>query len=195
MAEKIVIELYKTKDTEALSKLLADPDSRLETGSGAAVTAALASALLCRAAALTLRENAGERAEYIARNGEILRGYMAHLIDEDVKSRGPLRRAEKEGDARAVEAARRPAVSICEEIVNMMGKCLELLLELSGLCPEEARHYIRSGADLALGAVRACMRYILNMAEKSSDETYRFVTARENQITWDQCLALYKEIQ
>ncbi len=195
MAEKIVIEIYKNKTPEELTKLLADPESRLETGSGAALTASVAAALLCRCAALTKAAAEGERTDYIARNAEIIRSYMVHLIDEDVKCRGPLRRALQEGEAREIEAARRPAVAICEEIVNMMGKCLELLAELAGLCPAEARHYALSGAELALGSVKAAMGYILDMAGKSTDETYQFVTRRENEITLAHYGELYAQIK
>lgn len=195
MADKITIEIYKTKDADDLTKLLADPEGRLETGSAAAVTASLAAALLCRAAALALaEEGSSERLNYVARNGDILRGYMVHLIDEDVKSRGPLRRALQEGDIQKIDAARRPAVSICEEIINMMGKCLDLLSELCEVCPVQARHYVRSAADLAMGAIRSAMHYVLDMSQKSSEETYRFVTHRENEITLANCQELYERI-
>lgn len=196
MADKILIEIYKTKDPDELTKLLADPESRLETGSAAALSAALASALLCRAAALTKAAGlGGEQGEYIARNAEILRNYMVQLIDEDVKCRGPLRRAVKEEKTQEIEAAMRPAVAICEEIVNMMGKCLELLAELCGFCPEEAKHYALSSAELALGAAKSAVPYILNMASKSSEDTYRYVTRRENELTMAQYEALYRQIK
>ena len=195
MADKIVIEIYKTKTPDELTKLLADPESRLETGSGVALSASVAAAMLCRAAALAKAAGAqDERTEYIARNAEIIRGYMVHMIDEDVKCRGPLRRAEKEGKAQEIEAAMRPAVAICEEIVNMMGKCLDMMLELSDLCPPDARHYLASGAAFAVGAAKAAAHYILNMAQKSTEETYRFVTRRENEITLSQYEAVYAEI-
>ena len=80
MAEKIMIEVFKKKTMEELSQALADPDGKLETGSGAAAVASVAAALLCRAAAVTARNVSGnERLDYIARNGEILRSYMVHL--------------------------------------------------------------------------------------------------------------------
>ena len=40
MADKIVIEIYKTKAPDEFTKALAAPDSRLEIGSAAASTAA-----------------------------------------------------------------------------------------------------------------------------------------------------------
>ncbi len=195
MAEKIVIEVYKTKGNGELTELLADPAGRLETGSAAAVTASMAAALLCRCAGAAVRAGAsGEKIDYVSRNAETLRTYMVHLIDEDVKCRGPLRRAEKEGKPQEIDAARRPAVSICEEIVAMMGKCLELLLDVCPLCPAEALHYAASGAELAMGAARCAVHYILDMSSKSSEETYRFVTRRENEITLGQYDEMYGKI-
>ena len=195
MAEKIMIEVFKKKTMEELSQALADPDGKLETGSGAAAVASVAAALLCRAAAVTGKTGSGnERLDYIARNGEILRSYMVHLIDEDVKCRGPLKRAIKEGDARNIEAARQPAVSISAEILNMMGKLLELARELCPLCPKEARHYLAESAELAMAAARTARCYIVDMAAYSTDETYRFVTRRENELLLAQFSPLAEEI-
>ena len=195
MAEKITIEVFKKKPMEELSQALADPDGKLETGSGAAAVASVAAALLCRAAAATGKTVSGnERLDYIARNGEILRSYMVHLIDEDVKCRGPLKRAMMEGDARTIEAARQPAVSISAEILNMMGKLLELAQELCPLCPKEAKHYLAESAELAMAAARTARSYIVDMAAYSSDETYRFVTHRENELLLAQFAPMAEEI-
>lgn len=195
MAEKITIEVFKKKPMEELSQALADPDGKLETGSGAAAVASVAAALLCRAAAATGKTVSGnERLDYIVRNGEILRSYMVHLIDEDVKCRGPLKRAMMEGDARTIEAARQPAVSISAEILNMMGKLLELAQELCPLCPKEAKHYLAESAELAMAAARTARSYIVDMAAYSSDETYRFVTRRENELLLAQFAPLAEEI-
>lgn len=183
MAEKIVIDIFRKKDLEQLSQALASTDSKLETGSAAAAVAAVSMSLLCRAASVTAKtlEN-NERLAYICRNAEILRTYMLHLVDEDVKSRGPLNRAIREGDTRAMEAARQPAVSISAEIVNMMGKGLELLQELSELCPKAAMHYLAESAELAMAAAKAAKHYIVDMSSYCSDETYRYVTRRENEM-------------
>ena len=132
MAEKIIIDIYKNKNPDELTKLLADKESRLEAGSAAAMTAASAAALFSRAAAFTAQQVKNDaRLDYIVRNAEIIRNYMVYLIDEDVKSRNPLRKALKEGNEREIEAARQPAVCIAGEIINMMGQCLELMLELA----------------------------------------------------------------
>ena len=113
MAESIKIEIFRKKDAEDFTRALSDPESRTAVGSGAAMTAAVAAAWLHRAAALCAQETPGdERLEWLVRNSETLRTYMVQLIDEDVKCRGPLRRARKEGDARAIEAAHQPAAAI-----------------------------------------------------------------------------------
>ena len=188
MAEGIKIEIFKLKNADELTKSLSDPESRMDTGSGAAMTAALAMSLLERAAALTVKnlpEN--ERANYIFRNAEILRTYMVHLIDEDVKSRGPLRKALKEGDERKIEATRQPAVAIPGEVINMMGQALELSKELTALCPKNALHYLGESAELSMAAIRAARMFILDMSDKCSDDTYRYIVRRENEITLKTC--------
>lgn len=188
MAEGIKIEIFKLKNADELTKSLADPESRLDTGSGAAMTAALAMSLLERAAALTVKTLPdNERADYIFRNAEILRTYMVHLIDEDVKSRGPLRKALKEGDDRKIEATRQPAVAIPSEVINMMGQALELAKELAALCPKDALHYLGESAELSMAAIRSARMFILDMSDKCSDDTYRFVIRRENEITLKAC--------
>lgn len=195
MAEKLIIDIYKNKNPEELTKLLADKDSRLEAGSAAAMTAASAAALFARAAAFTAEEVKNDaRLDYIIRNSEIIRSYMVYLIDEDVKSRNPLRKALKEGSAQEIEAARQPAVCIAAEIINMMGQCLELMQELCTICPSEALHYLGEAAHLAMGAIRSCRVYILNMADKCSDETYRFVTRRENELSLEKFSKFYETI-
>ncbi len=194
MADKLIIEVYKNKNAEDFTKALSAPDSRLNAGSAAAYTAACAAALLARAAAVTAAGTSGERVEYIARNSETLRAYMVHLIDEDVKCRGPLAKAIKEGDPRKIEAARQPAAAIASEIVNMMGQCLGLMLELCGLCPDDALQFIGEGAELAMASVKSCMIYLVALADKCTDETYRFVTRRENEITLAGCTETYNAI-
>mgnify|MGYP002868590202 CR=1 FL=1 len=188
MAEGIKIEIFKLKNADELTKSLADPESRMDTGSGAAMTAALAMALLTRAAALTVKASPDhERAEYILRNAENLRTYMVHLIDEDVKARNPLRRALKEGDERKIEATRQPAVAIPGEVINMMGQALELAEELTAFCPKDAMHYLGEFAELAMAAIRAARVFIIDMSDKCSDDTYRYVIRRENEITLKAC--------
>ncbi len=188
MAEGIKIEIFKLKNADELTKALADPAARIDTGSASAMSAALAMSLLERAAAYTVKALPDlERAGYILRNAEILRTYMVHLIDEDVKSRGPLRKALKEGDERRIEATRQPAVAIPGEIINMMSQALELGTELCTLCPKDALHYLGESAELSLSAIRVARLFILDMSDKCSDDTYRYIVRRENEITLKAC--------
>ena len=195
MADKPTIEIFRRKDAEDFTKALSDPESRTAVGSGAAMTAAVAAAYLRRAAALTAAElPENERAQYIERNSGILREYMVRLIDEDVKCRGPLRRAIKENDARAIEAAHQPAVAITQEIVCMMTQCLNLADELAGLAAGEGRTYIAAAAEQAMGAIRAAIHYTVAMSRECEDETYRFVIRRENEMTLEQYVPVYESI-
>ena len=148
--------------------------------------------MLCRAAAMSDKEN--ERVDYISRNAVIERNYMIHLIDEDFKVRAPLKRALKEGDERKIEAARHPAISISSEIVNMMSQTIEMAKELSALCPKEAMHYLGECVEIALGAMKAARIYIVNMADQCSDDTFRFINRRENEIMIEKFSALAEEV-
>ena len=194
MAEKLTIEVFRRKDAEDFTLALADPESWTAVGSGAAMSAAVAAAYLHRAASLCAQNEEDERLQWLLRNSETLRSYMVRLIDEDVKCRGPLRRAQRERDPRAVEAARQPAAAIANEIVNMMGQCLTLLEELSDRAQGEAGTYIAAAAELAMGAIRACMRYSVDMSRACSDETYRYVVRRENELTLEQLTPVYGRI-
>lgn len=183
---KIIIEVYREKKPEEFTAFLADKDSRVETGSASAMTAAQAAALSAKAAAyVTEAQPENERAAYIARNLEILRTYMIKLIDEDVKCRAPLRKAFQVGDARAVEACRHTACAINEEIIGMMTQLIDFNNELIELAPEEAAHYVGESTVLAKAAMEISRLFIFNMVKPCKDETYKFVTHRENEITFE----------
>ena len=195
MADKIVIEVFKEKTAEDFTKAISSPDCRANAGSAAAYTAAMACALAERAAKICEIPNGGnERLTYIVRNIEILRGYMVHLIDEDVKSKRPFARAQKEGGPREIEATIQTASCIDAEIVNMMKPCLEFLEELCPLCPADDRHFIREAAELAMSACKVAQSVIFTYAAMSTDETYRFVTQRENEVFLSERTALYESI-
>ncbi|MBR5095357.1 MAG: cyclodeaminase/cyclohydrolase family protein [Oscillospiraceae bacterium] len=195
MAESNKIEIFRKKDADEFTKALADPDSRAQTGSGSAMTAAVASALLERAACMSLQgAPEDERLQYIVRNAEILRNYMVNLIDEDVKARGPYRSAVKDGDERKIEAATQVAGAVCSEIVGMMAKGLELMEELADRCPQDARHIIAESADLAQAAIRACMRVCVFWGDLSIEDTRRYVIRRENELQWEEICPRYERI-
>lgn len=195
MAEKFIIEMYRTKNPDELTKLLADPASKLDTGSAAALNMAVAASLLSRAAASCAQEGRSEEElDYVVRNAETLRNYMVYLIDEDVKCKNPLRQAEKKGEEKNFEACRRPAVSICQEIVGMAGTGLELCLKLVPFCSTDSKIYVEQFVYTAMAAVKTAISYILCLSSKSSDETYRYVTKRENEMTVENYENLCKDI-
>ena len=195
MAEGIKIQIYRNETADNLTKKLADPGENADIGSAASASAALSASMLARAA-VQIRETGGEneKLDWYVRNTEILRSYMVKLIDEDVKCRGPLRRALKEGDDRTIEAARQSAVSICLEIDNMMGQCINLAGEMAVLAGEEAKAELAAAADLAYGASKAAGRYILYMSSLSPDDTYRYVMKRENQLTMQDQKEAYERV-
>ena len=187
MPDKLKIEILKNDTVDTLTSKISTPEARPEAGSAAAASASFASALLERAAKEIARNvesgEQNEKLDWYVRNAEILRDYMVRLIDEDVKCRGPLRRVLKEGDDRRIEAARQTATSICLEIVNMMGKALEMADELLAFADRNAKFHLVECADLAYGASLAAGRYILYLSGMSCDDTYRYVMRRENELT------------
>lgn len=184
MSDKLVIEIWKKKDPDEITKELASPQSHLEAGSASAVTAAMAAAFVERTAAVCCENDAdSERLAYILKNAGIIRGYMVHLVDEDIKSRGPMRQALKEGDERRIDATRQSAACIDAEIINMMVKLMDFAGELAEVCPKDKMHWLGEAAHLMMGAVECARVFVVNMADGSSDDTYRYVVRRENEIT------------
>ena len=196
MAESLKIEVYRNKSIDELSKCIADPENRAEAGSAAAASAAIAAALLARVSlyAFSHAEEADEKLNWYVRNSEILRNYMVQLIDEDIRCRGPLRRALKEGDDRSIEASRQAAVSICLEIINMSGKMLEMAAEMLPYVRDESSAWLEECVDLAFGASLAAGRFVLHMVSLSPDDTYRYVMKRENEITMQEQKSIYERI-
>lgn len=195
MAEGIKIPIYRNETADNLTKKLADPAEKADIGSAAAACGALAASMLARAA-VQIREARGEdeKLDWYVRNTEILRSYMVKLIDEDVKCRGPLRRALTEGDDRRIEAARQASVSICLEVVNMMGQCIDLADEMIALADGAVKAELAAGADLSYGASLSAGRYILYMSSLSPDDTYRYVMKRENELTMQAQKEAYERV-
>lgn len=186
MAEKLLIEIYKNKNCDELSKEVADAGSRLQTGSGISACASMAAAIACRGAVSLPQDN--ERCDYLRRNFELIRKYMVELIDKDVQCRAPLRRARKEGGEREIEASLRAAVSIQEEIVCMMSNLIDLIDEACNYSCGEDKYMYQQASQLAMGVMNSARYAILSLSDLSVDDTYRFVTRRENEITIEQNL-------
>ena len=180
MAEKIVIEIFRKKDPDALTAAFADPEARPNVASSAALTAANACAMGLRAARLLPGED--ERLDYLRRNLEKLRGYMLYLIDEDLKGRSIMDRAKKEGDGEKIDAAIHAVCAISDEIINQMCNVLDLLMELSERELSETAPFLGSAVHDALAAIHSCRLFVVNATRQSSDKTYAFITRRENEL-------------
>lgn len=194
MADPITIEVYRNKNAEDFTSELKKKDSKLNSGSAAAECAAFAASLAQRAVSIISESDDSEEIRYIDRNTEILRNYMVHLIDEDVKCRGPMRRALKEGGPNEIEAARHPAAAICGELINMMVQLFDFLKVLKSRSDEKSLVFIRQSAYFAFCAMNVSRDYILDLVSDSADETFRFVTERENEITFDNCAKVFNDI-
>ena len=191
----VKIEIYRKMTLEEFSKTASEADSLLESGSSAAAVGSISSALLLKAASVAESEIPNEeRAVWLVRNAEILRTYLLRLVDEDVKCRNPLKRALKEGDDRRIEAARQAAVSICLEIINMMGKCLEMAEELLSYVSTDKVACLSECAVLALASSRTASCFLLRTAALSPDDTYRYVIRRENELTMQEQENAYRRI-
>ena len=180
MAEKIVIEIYRKKNPDELTAALADPEGKLDLASGAAYTAAEACAMGLRAARLAKGDE--ERLDYLRRNLEKLRGYMVYLIDEDLKGRSIMARAQKEGDRQKIDAAIHSICAIPDEIINQMCNVIDLLLELSEMDTAACAPYLGSAAHTAMAALQSARLFVVNATLHSDDETYTYITRRENEI-------------
>lgn len=195
MAEKILIDIFRKKPLDELSSVLSHSDSKLDTGSSAAAVATLSAALLVRAAEILMDSGvSGERIEYIHRNSEKLREYMFYLIDEDVKCRGPIKRAMSENSSEHIEACLQPAMAICSEIIGMMSTLLTLAEELCRIVGDTLPHYIFEASEYAMSAIRSSISYIFCMLKYSSDDTFIYVTRRENEVTYKEANDIYGRI-
>lgn len=185
----INIKVYKTENLDNFTRLFGN-ETKLETGSLNAMTAAMAASVFQRCAKLAPES---ERQAYLLKNSEILRSYFIHLIDDDCKARSGYNKEIKDGDAMRIDASIHPAVTINEEVINMCNQMLELGLELKNMLDVEYHHYLKEMAELSLGAIKSSISWILNLTSKSVDETYKFVVKRENEITLENVMSLYEQ--
>lgn len=180
MAGKIVIDIFRKKDPDELTAILADPAGKLDLASGAALTAAEACAMGLRAARLA--QGDAERLDYLRRNLEKLRSYMVYLIDEDVKGRSIMARARKEGDEQKIDAAIHSVCAISDEIINQMCNVIDLLSELSDMDTAGCAPYLGSAVRTAMASLESARLFVVNATRNGKDETYAFITRRENEL-------------
>lgn len=185
--KKFIIEIFRKKDPEELTAILADPAGKLDIGSAAALSGAESCAMALRGAKIAAEgRGEDERMSYILRNLEKLRAYFVYLIDEDVKGRSIMKRALKEGDSRKIDAARQPAAAISDEVICELIHVVELVEELIAFAPKESAIYLGSAVELALSSMRSARLFAVHMANGSSDETYAFIVRRENELRMEE---------
>lgn len=183
----IQIKIYSQESIENFAEGFAS-NEKLETGSINAAACALAASLLERA---SLFAPESEKKDYILRNAGILRNYFVHLIDDDLKARRDYMKLLPEGDDLKIEAAIHPACTINEEIISMCDQMLHLGIELKELIPVDKQHYLKEMAELAYGTVKSCISWLISFTQQSSDETYKFVVKRENELNLEAIKAEY----
>ena len=193
--EKVQVKVYnKMTPTQLLMDFAAD-ETKLDTGSMSALSAACSAALLERCAKIAAANNEStERLEWLARNSGTLKNYFIHLIEDDTRCRGPLRRAFAEGGQSEIDACIPAATEINAEIVNMLCQLLDLVKETAAYMPESDRHYAVESAELAMGAIKASISRIIAFSAMSTDETFRFVAKRENELMLQGAEKVYNEI-
>lgn len=196
MEKKLIIEILKKLPIDQLTAKLSDSTESIDSGSGACITASVAAALLKRAAekARTLNCAESERVDYICRNTEIIRNYMVHLIDEDVRCRNPLRRAYADGDPAKIDACCQPACAIALEVIEMMKILLGFCVEIASFFEESVPHYVFESASMAYASVEAECAYINSVTKLNDDETYIYITNRETEIYLDECRTVKEKI-
>ena len=196
MEKKLLIEILKKLPFDELSAKLSDKSEKIDSGSAACITASLAASLLKRAAetAVKLPETDKNRIDYICRNIEIIRNYMVHLIDEDVRCRGPIRKAADDGDPVKISACCQPACAIAFETMDMMKALLDFCDELCAMYTENIPHYVFESAALAYSSIETAAAYIGSVMKLSDDSTDIYVTNRQTEIYSDECRKLKDKV-
>ena len=196
MEKKLVIEILKKLPFEELSKKLSDKSEKIDSGSAACITASLAASLLKRAAETAEKPDEADkdRIDYICRNTEIIRNYMVHLIDEDVRCRGPIRKAAEDGDPLKISACCQSACAIAFETMDMMKALLDFCDEFCALFSENISHYVFEAASLAYSSVETAAAYIGSVMRLSDDSTDIYVTNRQTEIYMEECRKLKEKV-
>ena len=196
MEKKLIIEILRKLPFDTLSAKLSDASEKPDAGSASCLVASVAAALLKRAANQAVKSvgTETERIEYICRNSEIIRNYMDHLVDEDVRCRGPLKKAFEDGDPEKISACCQTACAIAVETVDMMRTLLGFCTEIRDFFGNKTPHYVFEAASLAFAAVESEVAYIDSVTKLSDDPTYIYITNKETCIYIDDCKKLKEKV-
>ena len=185
MAEKINVGAIKQfafsgKTVKDFSIELASAESRLGTGSVAALIGGMAASSLL----LAVRKTGSEDMKKTADELELLRKYFIFLVDEEVKAKEPLESRLKNGtaDEAEIEGGYRTACVILSEQLYTLQKLVDLAGSVSdGICPcaaveaAAAMYYIRA----SLESIRLQLTFY---STKMNEPVYARTTRREPEI-------------
>ena len=185
MAEKINVGAIKQfafsgRTVKDFSIELASKESKLETGSAAALIGGMAASSLLLAVKKTGSEELAKAAEDL----ELLRKYFIFLIDEEVKAKEPLESRLRQGvtDEAEIEGGYRTACIILSEQLYNLTTLIDIAEAVSGkLCPcaavesSAAMYYVKA----ALESIRLQLTFY---STKMNEPVYARTTRREPEI-------------
>lgn len=193
-SKSIKLQKLSEKPLNTFTEELASAEGKPETGSAAALVAALAPALGSLAAALAEIDPEGEHKDLVLELGE-MRKYMLKQVDEIPRSRAPLmKRIEEKADGLHLESAARVACGIPNEIVYLMCRCMELLDALLPLCRDEDKTTIQAAVYLCLAVISVMRGQIDLYTTYMQDASFRYVCKREAELNVQQHQALIDEL-
>lgn len=193
-SKSIKLQKLSEKPLNTFTEELASAEGKPETGSAAALVAALAPALGSLVAALAEIDPEGEHKNLVLELGE-MRKYMLKQVDEIPRSRAPLmKRIEEKADGLHLESAARVACGIPNEIVYLMCRCMELLDALLPLCRDEDKATIQAAVYLCLAVISVMRGQIDLYTTYMQDASFRYVCKREAELNVQQHQALIDEL-
>ena len=193
-SKSIKLQKLSEKPLNTFTEELASAEGKPETGTAAALVAALAPALGSLAAALAEIDPEGEHKNLVLELGE-MRKYMLKQVDEIPRSRAPLmKRIEEKADGLHLESAARVACGIPNEIVYLMCRCMELLDALLPLCRDEDKTTIQAAVYLCLAVISVMRGQIDLYTTYMQDASFRYVCKREAELNVQQHQALIDEL-
>ena len=181
-SKSIKLQKLSEKPLNTFAEELASATGKPETGSAAALVAALAPALGSLVAGLAEIDPEGEHKDLVLELNE-MRKYLLKQVDEIPRSRAPLmKRIAEQADALHLESAARVACGIPNEIVYLMCRCMELLEKLQPLCRKEDRHTIQAAVYLCLAVINVMRGQIDVYASFMQDASFQYVCKREAEL-------------
>lgn len=182
MAEPLKLEKLFEKSLQDYAQALAAPEGKPQLGSAAALVGALAAALGTLSLSAADPEQAGA-VQDAAKELEQLRAHLLYEVDDEVRSRAPLeRRKQTPENAAELESAARVACSIPNEVVFAMCRCVELLDQISAVCPPESAATLIAAVQLCLAAAKAMQAQVRALTKYMNDPIFARTVVRETEL-------------